>query len=123
MADININLNGRLYQIACDHGQEGRVVDLASYIDQRLQSIARTGAAYNDAHLLVLAALVIADELFDAREQLAKTPKNQPVAAASAASQPAPQAGLSKDDEQMLVKMLEQMTKRIDGIAQRVQAA
>ncbi len=67
MADVNITINGRIYEIGCDQGQEGRVVDLASYVDQKLQSIARSGAAYNDAHLLVLTALVLADEVFEAR--------------------------------------------------------
>jgi cell division protein ZapA len=116
MAEVSISLNGRTYEIACDAGQEGRVVDLAAYIDQRLQGIARSGGAYNDAHLLVLTALVLADELYDAREDEARqrySPK------APAASAPAP----SKEEEQLLVRLLGDLAKRIDGIAQRVQAA
>lgn len=53
MAEVNISMNGRVYEISCDDGQEGRVLELAAYIDQRLQKIARSGAAYNDAHLMV----------------------------------------------------------------------
>ena len=67
MAEVTIYINGRSYDIACDNGQEGRIVDLAAYIDQRLQQISRTGAAYNDAHLTVLTSLVLADELFEGR--------------------------------------------------------
>jgi cell division protein ZapA len=114
MAEISISLNGRSYDIACDPGQEGRVVDLAAYIDQRLQQIARSGAAYNDAHQLVLTALVLADELFEAKEaSAARTPK-QAVPAA-----PAP----NPVEEQALARLLDQLTRRIDGIAQRLQAA
>ncbi len=109
MAEVSISINGRIYEISCDAGQESRVVDLASYIDQKLQKIARSGAAYNDAHLLVLTALVLADELFEAH-----TPQQTQVAQAS---------GISKDDEKALLGLLEKMTKRIDGIAARVQAA
>jgi cell division protein ZapA len=115
MAEVTISLNGRPYEIACDAGQEGRVVDLAAYIDQRLQQIARSGAAYNDAHLMVLTALVLADELFEAKESpLVRQAKiNAPVAA--------PAAG--REEEQALVRLLDQLTRRIEGIAQRLQAA
>lgn len=124
MAEVNISINGRVHEISCDNGQEGRVVDLASYIDQRLQQIARSGAAYNDAHLLVLTALVLADELFETREKLA---------AVSAAPAAAPVKGRkgetvaetapSAEEEKAMAQLLEKLAKRIDGIAARVQAA
>lgn len=127
MAEVNISINGRIYEIGCDTGQEGRVVDLASYIDQRLQQIARSGAAYNDAHLMVLTALVLADEIFDTREKLAakdegpsapaKARKDEAAAPAAAA------AAMSAEDEKAVAQLLEKLVKRIDGIAARVQAA
>jgi len=118
MAEVNITMNGRMYEISCDDGQEGRVVDLAAYIDQRLQQIARSGAAYNDAHLMVLTTLVLADELFEAREQL-----GQPAKGRKAAAEPAPVAEMDAEEEKAIVKLLDKLTKRIDGIAARVQAS
>lgn len=114
MAEISITLNGRVYEIGCDPGQEGRIVDLAAYIDQKLQQIARSGAAYNDAHLMVLTSLVLADEIFEAHESGAakrsvSTARNTTVH--------------NKEDEQALIQLLDQMTKRIEGIAARVEAA
>ena len=114
MAEVNISMNGRVYEISCDDGQEGRVGDLASYIDQRMQKIARSGAAYNDAHLMVLTSLVLADELFEAREQSGEPVKNRK----TAETEPVADA----EEEKNLVKMLDKLTKRIDGIAARVQA-
>lgn len=129
MAEVNISINGRIHEISCDNGQEGRVVDLASYIDQRLQQIARSGAAYNDAHLMVLTALVIADELFETREKLSAL-------SASSAATPAPAAkgrkseaaeaaevAASPEEEKAMAQLIEKLAKRIDGIAARVQAA
>ena len=118
MAEVNISLNGRTYEISCDAGQEGRIVDLAAYIDQRLQQISRSGAAYNDAHLLVLTTLVLADELFEIQE-------GKPAAARPAAA-PAPVAAApvaNKEEELALAKLIEQVAKRIDSIALRVQSA
>ena len=114
MSEVSISINGRVYEIGCDPGQEGRVVDLAAYIDQRLQQISRSGAAYNDAHLMVLTALVLADELFETREN---SQQKQARAATAATAQ------ISREDEKALGHLIDQLTKRIDGIAARVQAA
>jgi cell division protein ZapA len=117
VAEVTIYINGRSYDIACDDGQEGRIVDLAAYIDQRLQQISRGGAAYNDAHLNVLTSLVLADELFETREQLNAVPRT-PRAAAPAAS-----PVVNKEEEAAVMKVLEQLTKRIEGVATRVAQA
>lgn len=122
MSDVSISINGRIYEIGCDAGQEDRIADLAAYIDERVQKISRGGGAYNDAHLLVLTALVLADELFDVRE-LAGSAQAAPARARKADVQAAPQANISPEDEQALIRLLDQMTKRVEGIAQRVQAA
>lgn len=113
MAEVNITLNGRIYEISCDPGQEGRIVDLAAYIDQRLQKIARSGGAYNDAHLLVLTSLVLADELYEAREELSAQPAGKKKAASA----------VDAADEAALAKLLEHLSSRIDGIAEKVQSA
>lgn len=125
MAEVNISINGRIHEISCDSGQEGRVVDLASYIDQRLQQIARSGAAYNDAHLMVLTALVIADELFETREKLSAVsaaPVAAPAGKARKGEEVAATAANPEEDKAM-AQLIEKLVKRIDGIAARVQAA
>ncbi|HCS23583.1 MAG TPA: cell division protein ZapA [Alphaproteobacteria bacterium] len=125
MAEVNISINGRIHEISCDSGQEGRVVDLASYIDQRLQQIARSGAAYNDAHLLVLTALVIADELFETREKLSAV-SAAPVAAPAGKARKGEEAAApaaNPEEEKAMAQLIEKLAKRIDGIAARVQAA
>jgi cell division protein ZapA len=124
MAEVTIYINGRSYDIACDNGQEGRIVDLAKYIDQRVQQISRSGSAYNDAHLTVLTSLVLADELFEAREQATAAPRAtartaQPVAAPATPAE----ASISKEEESALLKVLEKITKRIEGVASRVAQA
>lgn len=122
MAEVTIYINGRSYDISCDNGQEGRIVDLANYIDQKLQQISRSGAAYNDAHLTVLTALVLADEVFDMREQMSGVAA-RPARGQAAAAAPAPAAApaVNKEEELALLRAIEQITQRIDGIATRVQ--
>jgi cell division protein ZapA len=122
VAEVTIYINGRSYDISCDNGQEGRIVDLAAYIDQRLQQISRGGAAYNDAHLTVLTTLVLADELFETREQLNAIPRAPRTAAQQVAQAPV-QVPANKDEEKAVLKVLEQLTKRIEGVATRVAQA
>ncbi|GEM_PF-326762 len=69
MSEVTITINGRHYDIACDAGQEGRIIDLAGYVNEQIGRISGTGGAYNDSHLQILTLLVLADELFEAREK------------------------------------------------------
>ena len=84
MAEVTITINGRHYDISCDSGQEGRIIDLAGYIDQKISQVSQTGAAYNDSHLQILTLLVVADELFEKKEKSSSAdPAEKQVDAAS----------------------------------------
>ena len=70
-AKVTLTLNGRVYTVACDEGQEKRVQYLAQYIDQKLRDVSRgLNSNTNEAYPWLLTTLVIADELLAAREQL-----------------------------------------------------
>ena len=76
---------------------------------------------------MVLTSLVLADELFEARENRpAAAPAPAPARAAApapAAETPAAAPGMTREEELALAKLLDQVTKRIEGIAAKVQAA
>ena len=121
MAEVSIIVNGRSYDISCDDGQEDRVQHLAMYIDQRLRQIAGKGRAWNESHIFVLTALVLADELFETKEALstagkaAQAPRKQAVDPAVAA--------VSRADDQALCQAIEHLIRRVDGISAKVEAA
>lgn len=73
MSAVTIKINGRPYTIGCDPGEEGRVSELGNYIDQQVQKIALSGGTATDSHLLVLASIVICDELFEYKDMLSNT--------------------------------------------------
>lgn len=70
MGQVAVTVNGRPFTIACDDGQEPRIRRLAQYVDARVGEFARNLGQVGEARLLLLAALVIADELSDANEAL-----------------------------------------------------
>lgn len=109
MAEVNININGKQYGIACDDGQEQRVTDLANFVDGRLKAMAAAGAGNNEAHLLVLTSIVMADELFDAKD-----------AASNNASQPLGGLEITQEDEGQIIEAIDKMANRIDSIASKL---
>jgi cell division protein ZapA len=70
MARIDISLGGRSYPIACDDGQEERVLEIARYLEAKLSEIRASVSTASDMHLLVMAGMLVVDELFDVREEL-----------------------------------------------------
>lgn len=73
MSILDIRINGRNYQIACDDGQEPHVRGLAREVDARVQNLSsRMGGQVADGTLLALTALMLTDELNEASEQNTK---------------------------------------------------
>ena len=69
MPTVEVLVNGRRQAVQCGPGEEGRVRQLASYVDRRIADLAR-GTPVGDARLLLLATLKIADELSDAFDEI-----------------------------------------------------
>jgi len=71
MGQVTVPVNGRSYTVSCDDGQEGRIRRLAQYVDAKVGEFVGSVGQVGEARLLLLAALVIADELSDANEAAA----------------------------------------------------
>ena len=84
MPQVTIAINGRPYAIACDAGEEERIRQLAKAIDARVSAFAKEAPQAGESRLLVMAALMLADELHDLREQGGQpdggAPKSEPKA-------------------------------------------
>ena len=123
MAEVSLNIHGKAYGIACDDGQEQRVVQLGKYVDSRLREIAGAGAATTESHLLVLTALMLADEAFENREHAAalyhQQQQNQAMAQRFGNTG---EERMSEEDERLIVSALDKLASRIDSVAQRIQA-
>jgi len=70
MAVVDVVVNGRSYQVACDDGQEAHLTDLAGYIDRKVADLAKTMGQVGDARLILMASLLIADELSEALDSV-----------------------------------------------------
>ena len=70
MSHINVTINARQYRMACEEGQEVRLLKLAEGLETRIQSLRGKFGEIGDARLTVMAALTVCDELVDAGNRI-----------------------------------------------------
>jgi cell division protein ZapA len=67
MATVTVEVNGRPYAVGCADGQEERVRALARHFDQQVRAVAGSVGNVGDLRLFLMSALILADELQEAR--------------------------------------------------------
>ena len=65
-----VKINGRAYSVTCEEGKQEHVAKLAAFIDTKVRELAQQLGPVGDTRLLVVASLLIADELADAYDEL-----------------------------------------------------
>ena len=114
MAQVSVTINGRNYPILCDDGQEEHVSRLAAYIDKRASEIAETVGQVGESRLLVMASLLVADELSEAYARLEAGPDG---------SENGESAESVENAEEILAAATESLARRIETIAERMEGA
>ncbi len=107
MPEVHLTVNGRSYPVACEPGEEGRIKELAQYLDRKTQEFVAKLGQIGEARLLVLAALVITDELADAHAALRRQSAG----------------GANGVDTAALAQGLEELAKRLETIAVRLESS
>ncbi len=72
MSNVTLNIGGRTFAVACADGEESHVAELGRLIDGKLASMGDM-AGQSETRMLLFAALLMADELHEARSA---TPAN-----------------------------------------------
>ena len=115
---VEVVVNGRDYQVACDVGQEDRLRELAQMFDTRVRVLASSVGQVGDARLLLMAGLVLSDELSGALAKAAERERE----VASLKAKLADGAETLEKAESGISELLEQAAVRIESIAVRVGA-
>ncbi len=103
MPQINLSINGRSFPMTCEPGDEGKLKDLARYVDSHVANHVQNVGQVGHARLFLMAALTIAAELGDAVGQLEDM-----------------QHGLAMGDE--AATLLAEAARRIDTLSEKVEA-
>ena len=111
---VNVIINGSAYTVACDDGEEEHLRSLGQFLDKRIRELAGTvGGQASESRLLLMAGLIIADELSEARAQVEALRKDLDAASAGGG------AGASENSE-AIAEILEKAATRIEAIADRI---
>lgn len=70
MSHINVTINGRQYRMACEEGQEMRLLKLVEDLESRVEALRGKFGEIGDQRLTVMAALTACDELVDAAQRI-----------------------------------------------------
>ena len=98
MSNVDLTIGGRQFTVACAEGEEAHVAGLGDMIDTKLAAMGGV-AGQSETRMLLFAALLLADELHDAR--------------APSSDAPAPPAGAAA--------LPPESAERLDAIAQRLE--
>ena len=72
MAQVTIEVNGRPYVVGCEDGQERRLTELAATVDAQVRHVAMDVGPLGETRLILMGALVMADEIAELRREIAE---------------------------------------------------
>ena len=68
MPDVKLSIAGRDYFVACNPGEEQRLMDLGAMVDASALEAAGGSRGLTETRVLLFAALLLADKLHDTRD-------------------------------------------------------
>jgi cell division protein ZapA len=116
---VNVMVNSRAYTIACDEGEQEHLKELAAHVDAKVNELLGSVGQVGDQKLLLMAAVLITDELFETRGKLDGHARKAGELADAQAEFDA-RAGQS---EQIAADALEAAARRLETIVERLKAA
>lgn len=102
MSNVTLQIGGRDYTVACAEGEETHVSMLGRLIDRKLTAMGSGGQ--NEVRTLLFATLLLADELYEARNK----------------AEPGASAGEPASDE--VAEALEALAGRVENLAASLEA-
>jgi cell division protein ZapA len=105
MAQVTLRINGYAYTIGCRDGEEEHLAAMGREVDQRIDSVKSSAGQSGEARMLVMASLLMADELHEMRQKLQSG-----------------QSGVPANGDSRLGRRLARMAKRAEDIAAGLEA-
>jgi cell division protein ZapA len=73
MAQVNLTVNGRVYRMACQDGEEDHVMELGDRFNAAINELRGAMGEIGDQRLMVMAGILMTDRLDDAEQRLRKS--------------------------------------------------
>lgn len=112
MPQVVLKINGFPYTLGCPDGQEENLKALGAELNKRIESIKAQMGNLGEARLLVMAGIMLADELADLKREV----EDRGPAAVSPPAGPTPSEAATAD-------ALIGLARRLEGVASRLARA
>lgn len=113
MPEVNVEINGRKYRMACEEGQEPHLQMLADAFNGRIEALKGSFGEIGDSRLTVMAGIAALDELHEAQGEIARL--KQDVAELTRAGEA--MAAETEEIEQKFSRQLAEAARKIESIA------
>ena len=70
MPEVNVEINGRKYRMACEEGQQKHLIGLAERLNNHVESLKGAVGEIGDNRLTVMAGIAVVDELAEAERRI-----------------------------------------------------
>jgi cell division protein ZapA len=99
---VSVTLRGRDYYVTCDPTEEERLASLVSFVEARLNDIASKNPGLTETRLFMMACLLLADDLMEAKRQANEG---------------------ARDEEELMVAAVDHLRARVAQLAQQIGSA
>lgn len=120
MGQVTVTVGGREYTLACEDGEEKHLAGLAQYLDGKAHFLVEQLGQISDMRLMLMAGLLVADELSEARARLDAVEAEIEALRRRASNPSGPERG--RASEQEAASALDMVAQRIEDIAARLEA-
>ena len=70
MPEVNVEINGRKYRMACEEGQQAHLIGLAERFNAQVEGLKGAVGEIGDNRLTVMAGIAVLDELSEAERRI-----------------------------------------------------
>lgn len=98
---VTVSVGGQSHTIGCGPGEEARVTELAEYLDSRAAELTAGGAQPSYNRLLLMTALMIADDLATALDDVDRAKEQAAAEAATTTAPPVDRTRLARIAERL----------------------
>jgi cell division protein ZapA len=109
MAQVTVTIAGRAYRMACGDGEEPHLEALAAMYDGHIEQLRASVGEIGDMRLHVMAAIMVADELAEARKRVAMLEARLELASGD--------AGSAEEVEARSAEAITRATERLERLA------
>jgi cell division protein ZapA len=115
---VNVMVNGKAYSLGCDVGEEEHLKQLAAHVDSKVrEALSMVGPSAGDVKLMLMSALLMADEHYEMARKLESGGADDPHDARESPDPDMEQA------QNAAAELLEDAARKLEGVAARLSGA